>query len=104
MIIEYLKMDRTSKDYAAQRAAAEAALKAVLPNNVLGEAISDDETTSWVKTIAGHGIDVPADAKVSIDAAMSDKTAARQKVITDVRTWEAQKQASIEVETVAAVK
>ena len=92
MLIEYIKLDRLAKDYAVKRAAAEAALKAALPNNELGEAISDDGTTSWCKTIAGHGIVVAAEYKAIVDSELADKTTARQKVIADVVLWEARKE------------
>ncbi len=100
MIHEYIKLDRLAKGYAAQRAALEAAFKAAYPDNIFSENISEDETTSWCKTVPGHGVVVPADSKVSLDTQVLEHSLERQKIVLDVKTWETQKLAAEFVEPI----
>lgn len=79
---EYIKLDLTDKDYAEKRAALEAAFKAEYPNNNFSEAVSEDELTSWCKTVAGHGVSVAASAKAT-------RASHRTKVAADINSWDA---------------
>jgi hypothetical protein len=88
MIHEYIKLDRTVKDYALHRAKLEDAFKLAYPENIFSEVISDDGLSSWCKTVPGHGVSVPADSKVSLDTQVLEHSIKRQKIVTDVKSWE----------------
>jgi len=86
---EYIKLSTTDKGYAQKRASLEAAFKLAYPNNIFSEVISDDGTTSWCKTVPGHGVAVLVESKVSLDTQVLERSAERQKIVTDVKSWEA---------------
>ena len=89
MIHEYIKLNRTVKDYALHRAKLEDAFKLAYPNNIFSEVISDDGLSSWCKTVPGHGVTVSVESKVSLDTQVLERSPERQKILTDVKSWEA---------------